>query len=73
VSAGERQRASSGKSAKPSARRSKCPICGKPRSDEFRPFCSKSCADIDLGRWLGGRYVVPGEPAAKTDDERDED
>jgi endogenous inhibitor of DNA gyrase (YacG/DUF329 family) len=30
---------------------------------EFHPFCSKRCADIDLGRWLGGRYAIPGEPA----------
>jgi endogenous inhibitor of DNA gyrase (YacG/DUF329 family) len=72
VSAGERHRGSPGPSAKPPARRAKCPICGKPRSNDFRPFCSKACADIDLGRWLGGRYVVPGEKVAKTDDEPDE-
>ena len=24
-----------------------------------RPFCSARCADIDLGRWLGGRYAIP--------------
>ena len=30
----------------------RCPICGKPPSDAHRPFCSKRCADIDLGRWL---------------------
>ena len=41
-----------------------CPTCGKKRSEEFRPFCSKHCADIDLGRWLEGRYAVPGAPAA---------
>ena len=39
----------------------KCPICGKPTARETRPFCSKRCADVDLGRWLTGRYVVPGE------------
>ena len=37
-----------------------CPICGKPPQPGLRPFCSKRCADIDLGRWLGERYVVPG-------------
>ncbi len=42
---------------------STCPICDKPRNDAWRPFCSKRCADIDLGRWLGGRYAIPGEPA----------
>lgn len=36
-----------------------CPICGKPRDAAFRPFCSKRCADIDLGRWLNERYTIP--------------
>lgn len=40
-----------------------CPLCGKPTDHAFRPFCSKRCADIDLGRWLRGVYAVPGEPA----------
>ena len=50
-----------------------CPICGKKRSEEFRPFCSKHCADIDLGRWLEGRYAVPGAPAAKDESGKDEE
>ena len=37
----------------------KCPICGRPAEAAFRPFCSKRCADVDLQRWLSGRYVVP--------------
>jgi len=45
---------------------SKCPICGKPAETAFRPFCSKRCADVDLQRWLSGRYVVEG---GETDDE----
>lgn len=40
-----------------------CPVCGKPRQVRFQPFCSKRCAQIDLGRWLKGSYVVPGAPA----------
>ena len=40
-----------------------CLICGKPPVEAFRPFCSKRCADIDLARWLGGRYAIPAEPA----------
>lgn len=36
-----------------------CPICGKPRVQQFRPFCSKRCADVDLNRWLKGVYAVP--------------
>jgi endogenous inhibitor of DNA gyrase (YacG/DUF329 family) len=37
-----------------------CPICGKPADAKLRPFCSKRCADVDLGRWITGQYVVPG-------------
>lgn len=40
----------------------KCPICGKPAVTEFRPFCSKRCADLDLQKWLSNSYAVPGEP-----------
>ena len=36
----------------------KCPICGKSADPKYHPFCSKKCADIDLGRWLKGTYVV---------------
>lgn len=36
-----------------------CPICSEPGVDEYRPFCSKRCADIDLNRWLTGHYAVP--------------
>ena len=37
----------------------RCPICGKPVDQAFRPFCSKRCGDIDLNRWLSGVYAVP--------------
>ena len=38
-----------------------CPICKKkPASEAVKPFCSKRCADIDLGRWLQGGYAIPG-------------
>ena len=36
-----------------------CPICGKPAQPRWQPFCSKRCADVDLHRWLSGRYAVP--------------
>ena len=35
-----------------------CPICGEPAIYETRPFCSKRCSDIDLGRWFQGAYVI---------------
>ena len=68
-----RERQGPGKTGKGPAKRLKCPICRKPQSAEFRPFCSKSCADIDLSRWLGGRYAVPGAPVAKDESEQDDD
>ena len=37
-----------------------CPTCGKPGAAGYRPFCSKRCADIDLGRWLKESYRVEG-------------
>jgi endogenous inhibitor of DNA gyrase (YacG/DUF329 family) len=38
----------------------KCPQCSKPIDAAYRPFCSKRCADIDLHKWLNGRYAIPG-------------
>ncbi len=39
-----------------------CPICKKPVQADYRPFCSKRCADVDLQRWFTGRYAIPGRP-----------
>jgi uncharacterized protein len=47
-----------------------CPICAKPRDPQYAPFCSRRCADVDLGRWLKGTYVIPGQTAQ--DDGEDE-
>ena len=69
MSAREEASPLSGKKLKKSEGRKKgqaCPICGKPRSEAIRPFCSKHCADIDLARWLDGRYAIPGK---QTDDD----
>ena len=38
----------------------KCPICGKPAVAASKPFCSERCRDVDLNRWLSGKYVIPG-------------
>ena len=48
----------------------RCPICGKPTDQAFRPFCSKRCADIDLNRWLSGVYAVPVKEDEDEDGER---
>ncbi len=36
-----------------------CPICKKKSDAKYRPFCSKRCADVDLGKWFSGDYAVP--------------
>ncbi|MBU2888448.1 DNA gyrase inhibitor YacG [Celeribacter halophilus] len=36
-----------------------CPICGGESIQKYRPFCSKRCADVDLGHWMNGAYAVP--------------
>lgn len=46
-----------------------CPICQRESDPKYRPFCSKRCADIDLGRWLTGSYSIP---AAEEDDPDEE-
>lgn len=45
--------------ARKNQRSGKCPICHSPAAENYLPFCSKRCADIDLARWLGGAYTVP--------------
>jgi len=51
-----------------------CPVCKKPAVEKYRPFCSRRCADIDLGRWFSGKYSVPTEerPAEKAEDSGEE-
>ena len=43
-----------------------CPICTKDSDPKYRPFCSRRCADVDLGRWLTGSYAIPADD---TDDD----
>jgi endogenous inhibitor of DNA gyrase (YacG/DUF329 family) len=54
------------------ARTVSCPICRKPVSEKFRPFCSKRCADVDLNRWLSGAYVVAGKEDEDEDGARND-
>jgi hypothetical protein len=44
-----------------------CPVCGKSAAADYRPFCSRRCADVDLGRWLSGSYRVPTAEAPDAD------
>lgn len=44
-----------------------CPNCGKPAAEQFKPFCSARCRDVDLHRWFSGTYAIPVK------DDEDED
>ena len=46
-----------------------CPECGKPANPATKPFCSPRCRDVDLNRWLSGRYVIPGRDTDPEDAE----
>jgi len=45
-----------------------CPICQKDTDPKYRPFCSRRCADVDLGRWLTGSYVIPADKVDAEDE-----
>ena len=52
-----------------------CPICRRPSTEAYAPFCCKRCADVDLQRWFSGVYAIPvkeGDDDAKPP-EPDED
>jgi len=51
----------------------KCPICTRPVLARFRPFCSKRCADQDLGKWLTSEYKFASDDEPDLDDEYPED
>ncbi len=44
----------------PEKRLPRCANCKKPVVQQFRPFCSARCKDLDLSRWLHGNYAIPG-------------
>lgn len=52
-----------------------CPLCKKQADPAFRPFCSKRCKDVDLGRWFNENYSAPcpAEEAPEEDTHADED
>lgn len=55
------------------ARIRRCPICKNPLPEDegavrYRPFCSKRCAEIDLGKWLTGSYAIPATEGESEDE-----
>jgi endogenous inhibitor of DNA gyrase (YacG/DUF329 family) len=51
----------------------KCANCNKPITEQYKPFCSKRCADVDLGRWLNESYVIPTNEIAEDDEKKVEE
>ncbi|NCO20454.1 MAG: DNA gyrase inhibitor YacG [Rhodobacterales bacterium] len=45
-----------------------CPICDRETDPKYRPFCSRRCADVDLGKWLSGSYAIPADDPDDMDD-----
>ncbi|MDE0729169.1 MAG: DNA gyrase inhibitor YacG, partial [Alphaproteobacteria bacterium] len=35
-----------------------CVNCDKLAVSEYKPFCSRHCADVDLGRWFNESYAI---------------
>jgi len=48
-----------------------CPICHRETDPKYRPFCSRRCADVDLGNWLKGAYAIPAAEEDTPDPETD--
>jgi len=42
-------------------------MCAKPAVAKYRPFCSKRCADLDLGSWFNESYRIPTTEEADID------
>jgi endogenous inhibitor of DNA gyrase (YacG/DUF329 family) len=51
----------------------KCPVCARPAVTRYRPFCSRRCADLDLGRWLKEDYRIATEEEMDNGDEPPEE
>ncbi len=46
-----------------------CPVCKASTEARWRPFCSKRCADVNLGRWVTGRYAIATDETPGGNDE----
>jgi tRNA threonylcarbamoyladenosine biosynthesis protein TsaE len=51
-----------------------CKVCGAPvaKAAETFPFCSRRCRLVDLGRWMDGRYAIPGGESGDAGDAGDD-
>ncbi len=46
----------------------KCVMCKQVAIVKYRPFCSKRCADLDLGKWLNASYIISDVSAPDDND-----
>ncbi len=53
----------------------KCPTCKRETEytgNEFRPFCSERCKLLDFGDWADGKFIMPSETSALSDEDINE-
>jgi endogenous inhibitor of DNA gyrase (YacG/DUF329 family) len=56
------------------SRRIRCPICHKSflaDLSDAMPFCSLRCKQIDAGRWLDEKYVLPDDLENEPEEEQE--
>lgn len=63
----EAQQNKMGTSQKPK-KATPCPQCGADAVKPHSPFCSRRCAQIDLGRWLNEDYRIPAHEGMEDSD-----
>ena len=67
----ERRQSAEVKKFTAAGRGRKCASCDNPVDTRFRPFCSKRCADLDLGRWFREDYRIPTQELPEGDEDLD--
>jgi len=56
------------KIVKGSPKKTSCLLCQQPAEAPYTPFCSRRCAQLDLGKWLTGDYAIPAHEAMEDSD-----
>lgn len=55
------------------SKRNTCPNCGDAAVEAYAPFCTRRCAEVDLGHWFNENYVIAGRDAEDMDGNLGED
>ena len=50
------------------SKKAACPLCQQLAKAPHTPFCSRRCAQLDLGKWLTGDYAIPAHEAMEDSD-----